>query len=594
MSEHQVVDAVSAENVRKHVEYVCEHIPSRLAGSENARRMAEYNAAALRAVGVEATVHDTPGLVSFPRPGKLQVLEPELLSIEAFTSGHSLKTPPGGVSGELVYVGSGGVRDFAGKDVADKLVLCEISYSPARMEKQRLAALNGAIGAVMMNWGNPGDTALPFGSIKPAWGNPTAETVRDEMPRMPSVGVARASGLRLKAMCERGSTRVKIETDVENGWRPIQVTVGEIKSPVSEDFILVGGHQDSWYGPAATDNAAGNAVMVELARVFNAQRQYLRRGIVFGFWGAHETGTMVGSSWFADSNWDRLRKHALAYVLFDQPACTGTTRWLTTSNLEMRRFHQEIERSYLAVPSDWKPQKKGGDASFFGLGVPMMYGMGAFTEAQLHATADANLGWWHHSLECTLDKVDFQWMQTHLRVYAAWLWELCAAIVLPFEFTAVAEQFAARLEELSAKPGVSCLGLAEVGKRARELEVLVKKLDARVSAWRERYRAGDPDSGHAAAMINACLKRLSNILIPIQSTVKGVYGHDPYGFTPQLSVIPCLYDVERFSGLAEQSEERHMLATHLLRQRNRVADAIAQACETAERLLEQVPAPGRG
>ena len=94
MSEHQVVDAVSAENVRKHVEYVCEHIPSRLAGSENARRMAEYNAAALRAVGVEATVQETPALVSFPRPGTLQVLEPEPLSIEAFTAGNSLKTPP--------------------------------------------------------------------------------------------------------------------------------------------------------------------------------------------------------------------------------------------------------------------------------------------------------------------------------------------------------------------------------------------------------------------------------------------------------------------------------------------------------------------
>lgn len=231
MSERHVVDAVSAENVRKHVEYVCEHIPSRLAGSENARRMAEYNAAALRAVGVEATVRDTPGLVSFPKPGKLQVLEPESLAIEAFTSGHSLLTPPGGVTGELVYVGSGGVRDFAGKNVAGKLVLCEISYSPARMEKQRLAALNGAIGAVMMNWGNPGDTALPFGSIKPAWGNPTAETVRDEMPRMPSVGVARASGLRLKAMCERAVTRAKIETNVENGWRPIQVTWARSSRP---------------------------------------------------------------------------------------------------------------------------------------------------------------------------------------------------------------------------------------------------------------------------------------------------------------------------------------------------------------------------
>lgn len=57
----------------------------------------------------------------------------------------------------------------------------------------------------------------------------------------------------------------------------------------------------------------------------------------------------------------------------------------------MRDFQQRIERQYLAVPSDRKPPKKGGDASLFGLGVPMMYGMGVFTVAELHATAAANM-----------------------------------------------------------------------------------------------------------------------------------------------------------------------------------------------------------
>src|SRR6185312_2808996 len=285
-----------------------------------------------------------------------------------------------------------------------------------------------------------------------------------------SGGVSRSSGLMLKQLCASGRVEVAIETDVDNLWRPVQITVGEIGAPQSEDFVIVGGHQDSWYGPAATDNAAGNGCMVELARVFNAHRDELARGILFGFWTAHETGTMAGSTWFVDRNWDRLRQHAIAYLLIDQPACTGTTRWLTTSNLEMRRFHQGVERRYLDVPSDWKPQKKGGDASFFGLGVPMLYGMGAFTQQELHASADANLGWWHHSLECTVDKVDFAWMQPHLRVYAAWLWNLCTAPILPFDFTAVAQQFAGRLEDLGRRDRENLLGLAQVAARSRDLE----------------------------------------------------------------------------------------------------------------------------
>ncbi|HZQ60736.1 MAG TPA: hypothetical protein VFC24_05255, partial [Casimicrobiaceae bacterium] len=257
--------------------------------------------------------------------------------------------------------------------------------------------------------------------------------------------------------------------------------------------------------------------------------------------------------------------------------------------LELRRFHQEVEKRHLDVPLDWKPQKKGGDASFFGLGIPMMYGMGAFTEAELHASADANLGWWHHTLECTIDKVDFTWMQPHLRVYAAWLWRLCTLPILPFEFVGVANQFATSLEQLSSLASVGVLGLDKAAARARQLEALARRLDEAAGQWRSSYRAADAASEHAAEVLNRCFKHLSNTLIPIQSTVIGAYGHDPYGYTPQLTVIPCLYDVERFSKLPEGSEERCMLETHLLRQRNRVADALATACERIMHALAQLP-----
>jgi len=589
MSQPPVVDAVTARNVRRYVEHVCEHIPSRLAGSDNGRRIAEYNAESLREVGVKADVLELQALVSFPRLGAVKLRAPQVKTIEGFTSGHSLQTPAGGVTGDLVYVGSGAGRDYQGKDVAGKIILCELSYSPARMEKQRIAGMKGAVGAVMMNWGHDADSALPFGSIKPAWGNPTPDTLRDEMPCMPSIGIARCSGLELKDLCQRGNVEVTIETDVDNGWRPVQITVGEIRAPDGDDFIVVGGHQDSWYGPASTDNAAGNGCMIELARVFNARRQQLKRGIVVGFWAAHETGTMAGSAWYVDREWDRLHSHAVAYLLIDQPACTGTTRWITTSNLEMRDFHQRIERQYLTVPSDWKPQKKGGDASLFGLGVPMMYGMGAFTEAELHATADANMGWWHHSLECTIDKVDFEWMQPHLRVYAAWLWALCTAPILPFDFTAVAQQFAARLEELAAAPQLSVLNFAPVAERAHALERRTQTLKQATATWEQRYRDNDAVSENAADILNMCLKRLSNTLIPIQSTVKGVYGHDPYGYTPQLSVIPCLYETLRFGELDAGGEEWLVLETHLLRQRNRVSDTLLAACDAIDQALARLP-----
>ena len=334
MSDESVRDAVSADRVRAHVEHITTQIPSRLAGSENGRRMAEYSASALKDVGVSAQVFELPGLVSFPGPAQVRVLSPAEISIEANTLGHSVPTLPDGLSGELIDVASGAFHEFEGKDATGKITLSELSYHPARHEKQRISALMGASGCIMMNWGHPENTAVPFGSVKPVWGNPTPETYRTEMATLPCVGIARTAGLQLREMLTSGPVRVWLRANVENGWRPVQITVGEIKGR-TDDFVVVGGHQDSWPGPQATDNAAGNACMLELARVFNANRDKLRRGLVFGFWTGHETGTMIGSSWYVDRNWDRLREHAVAYLQIDQPACAGTSRWAASANAEL-------------------------------------------------------------------------------------------------------------------------------------------------------------------------------------------------------------------------------------------------------------------
>ncbi|HKD58616.1 MAG TPA: hypothetical protein VKD45_13975, partial [Hyphomicrobiaceae bacterium] len=261
MSEDCVVAAVSVANVRAHVEHITTDIPSRLAGSANAKRMAEYSAAALRNAGVAAEVHEMPGLVSFPDKAEMRVLAPVELAIEANTLGHSVPTLPDGIAAELIDVASGAFGEYEGRDARGKITLSELSYHPARHEKQRISAIMGATGCVMMNWGHPENRAVPFGSVKPVWGNPTPETFKSEMATLPCVGIARTAGLKLRELLKRGPVRVWLRANVENCWRPVQITVGEVEG-MSEDFVVVGGHQDSWPGPQATDNAAGNAAIL--------------------------------------------------------------------------------------------------------------------------------------------------------------------------------------------------------------------------------------------------------------------------------------------------------------------------------------------
>ena len=578
MSKAQVVEAVSAKNVRANVEKIVREIPHRAAGSENGRRMAEYSRDAMKAIGVDdVAIHELPAVVSFPEHAEFRVESPVAIALQANTLGHSLETMPEGMSGELVYVGAGAEKDFDGKDVRGKIILTELSYSPARHEKQRIAGQRGAIGAVMMNWGGPENTAVPFGSVKPVWGNPTPDNVKTEMAVMPCVGIARVAGLKLKEMCEKGAVRVWFRTRVKNGWHPVQITVAELKAPKAlepDDFVMVGGHQDSWPGEAATDNAAGNSCMIELARVFKPHAAKLRRGILFGFWTAHETGTMAGSAWFADRYWDKLRDHGCAYLQIDQPSCFGTTLWHTTSNVELKEFHQGEEKALLPDREiTWKRVAKSGDASFIGVGIPMFQGEGAFTEAELKASALATRGWWHHSVECTIDKLDWDYMQPHMRVYAAYLWELCTAPVLPFTYTPVAAQILKRLQELE-KAG-KAVGLEGVAARAKAFETAAARLDAAAAKARAAFDAGKGDESVARAL-NRAMKRVSRLLVPLMSSAIGKYGHDPYGYTPQGTMIPSLYDLGRLEKLPE-GEERWMLETKAVRDRNRVADAIAEA-----------------
>ncbi len=149
----------------------------------------------------------------------------------------------------------------------------------------------------------------------------------------------------------------------------------------------------------------------------------------------------------------------------------------------------------------------------------------------------------------------------------------------------MAEQFVARLRELGAAG--KAIDLDGALARAEQFRAAAARLDEAADAWRARYAAGTKDE-EPAERLNRCMKRLGRLLIPLESTAIGTYGHDPYGLTSQTTMIPCLYDVPRLATLPE-AEERWMLETKLVRQRNRVADALGDARGLIDETLDRLP-----
>lgn len=292
----------------------------------------------------------------------------------------------------------------------------------------------------------------------------------------------------------------------------------------------------------------------------------------------HETGTMISSSRFADVNWDRLRRSCIAYLQIDQPAIAGSSTWHLHSTDDMQAYATRVARQVLGdMPIHWQRQQKNGDSSFFGVGLACVAGEMSFTDEEIQRTALANLGWWHHSIHNTIDKVDKERLALHLQVYANWMWGLLTEPVLPYEYQPIAGRFVSRLSELATHemPGIDMTGAVE---HAREFEALAAQLDEQSDAWRRRIDAGAGDDAERAAdLLNQTQLRLSRILVPIASTAVGPYGQDRYGHAWQTQMIPSLAPYPTVAGYDPESEAYQTWWVAMVRARNRVSDALEQA-----------------
>jgi hypothetical protein len=238
------------------------------------------------------------------------------------------------------------------------------------------------------------------------------------------------------------------------------------------------------------------------------------------------------------------------------------------------------------MPIHWRRQQKNGDSSFFGIGLPCATGEMSFTDEEIKRTALANLGWWHHSIHNTLDKVDRDLLALHLRVYARWIWGLLTEPVLPYEYLPIATRFTDRLEELAAFD-IPDIDMRAAAQQAREFQELARTFDELARRWRRRFGGGASDE-RPAELLNETMIRLSRILVPIASTVVGAYGQDRYGHAWQTKMIPSLVPYPRLAEFARDSQDFQIWWVAMIRARNRVVDALSQAGDVVRPAIDSL------
>jgi len=577
----EYLDFISKDRLLEHIRRMTDIAPQRLSGSEEERRIVSYFKEVLEKDKVPVTVHEIDAYVSFPGQSNLELISPEARIIPCSTFAQIKPTGEEGIEGQAVYAGQGALDDYQNLDVRGKIVLVELSYSPPRPEKVRIAMSKGAIGQIMMNWGLPEHDSLPLGTVKAIWGNPTDEDFQ-LMPTLPVVGITRGEGEKLRDMIRKGNVRVHLTARAENGWGTILLP--HIRIPgngASKKFVLVGGHYDAW-GGGVTCNATGSAVKLELARILWANRKKFLHNVWVVFWPGHETGIMEGSSWFVDRYWEELSQNAIVYLNVDSPGLKDADLFRATTSPQLFRFHQKMVKEVLGEKiTEYLRVARTGDQSFFGVGVPSINGRHNPTEERKKEWHGATLGWWYHSAKDTWDKMDAENLVADARMILAYTVRLANSTVLPFEYVFSGDEIIQRLEELQKVAGERFDLGREIkwAKAYRQRAVKLRQITDKLS------KEKSPRKMKAIQEVNECLMQVSRILTPVVSTVKGKYGQDTYGLSALSKPIPALESIKDFAKLATENAERKLLMTRLMRERNKVFDALRGVVERIDRTL---------
>jgi hypothetical protein len=389
-------------------------------------------------------------------------------------------------------------------------------------------------------------------------------------------------------MMQQGPVRVRIHAQAETGWRTLPLLVADVPGAEPE-FLLVGAHVDSWY-EGVTDNATGDVCLLEMARVLKQHQKKLRRGVRFAWWPGHSHGRYAGSTWYADHAFDELRRRALGYLNIDSPGCRDTAIFDCRYNMgEVEELMKRTVPEVTGQSPNIRRPFKAGDQSFWGVGVPSL---GAFRMLPLDhpdraTVGGSGAGWWWHSTADTLDKADAGILAADVGLYLTIAWRIVTPAVLPFNFVPTANDYAALLRELHDAAG-GTIKLLDVAGRADELRALTERLEtvrASLAAAAAGRRAPRGKTGLRIARVNRSLMALSRILNPPLYTVQGPYDHDP---ALQVPMLPGLQAARRLAAMAPASDDYGFLRTRLIRERNRVADALTSAADHIRMLLAEL------
>jgi len=547
----------------------------RESGTADEEAAGRYIVERLKALGVPVTLHTPELFISNPVRAELGITSADgaTRALHARPPAMARSTGDNAIEGEVCYVPSkyaGGTSSLfdlpdaargggADDPVRGRIVLTEGFSMPASVGAFER---RGAIGEIFIH---PGRN-VHEGICTSIWGAPTGESIVRK-PAVPVVCINHPDGEALIADVQRGSVRASIMTWLREGWMRCLLPVVEIRGQQDPDeFLLVHGHYDSWY-EGIGDNATGDAALLELARGLWNLRDRLKRSVRIAWWPGHSTGRYAGSTWYADTFADEIDEHCIAQLDIDSPGCADATAyeevmWMAEADGLCRSSIQDA----LGLPAQRVRPLRAGDYSFNQIGPTGLYMLLSNIPAEERQRrgyyavggCGGNIAW--HTVDDLMPVADFEILRRDLMVYFTTIVRILNAPVHPFDYTAPLKEMAdavARYQEAAAGEMDLASVSSALASAAEALAIWRHDADRRVTLA--------PGDEELRRHVNATLRRIARLLVPLNYATGERFDHDPalkFGVLPRLEGAASL--------AAAPMELKPFLKVGLVREMNKV------------------------
>ena len=351
-------------------------------------------------------------------------------------------------------------------------------------------------------------------------------------------------------------------TNVLRSRMPIAAVPGS-----SNKFVLVSGHYDSWY-EGITDNAAANAIMLEIARILYRHQKELKRGVIFGWWSGHSDARYAGSTWYCDQHWKQLKNFCMAHINIDIAGCEGSDMIVARSTMmEGRAFCENLIREYTGKPPVTHfPMYHAADQSFWGTDIPIhiMYCYERSKSFVNDMKAMPSFEWWH-TPEDGLKHVDPNIVLRDCRINLDTVLQLVLKDKLQIHYRDFFEETEACLRKIVN-------GLPE-DMNFSQTEAIFEAVKCKILMLEELSSEYMQD--------DMVIKKIAGKLNRIVYTYSDSYNHDD---AVPSEIFPLLSECAARLKTAGSKEDELFIRTDLMRQKNRLEGELENLLEYMEYL----------